>query len=63
MLIDEYNDFENTLTELNDKETTNTIKFNSTNKHSRSFKSQCDSIELSDLVKIYFEPNLAKKFS
>ena len=62
MLIDEYNDFENTLTELNDKEAANAIRFNS-NKHSRSFKSQCDSIELSDLVKIYFEPNLAKKFS
>jgi hypothetical protein len=28
----------------------------------KTFKNQCDSIELSNVVKVYFEPSLVKKF-
>ena len=73
MLIDEYDDFEDLIIEMlpdNNKETTcvsNIAKKTETNLNKsiklRTFKYQCDSIELSSMVKVYFEPSLAKKFS
>ena len=64
MLIDEMNDFEESMLDLVDKETYQKIAISNTNQNlkQRTFKNQCDSIELSNIVKIYFEPSLAKKF-
>lgn len=73
MLIDEVNDFEDSMYELLDKDdeengqqkgiTAAAITSGSDrNLKQKTFKNQCDSIELSNVVKVYFEPSLVKKF-
>lgn len=65
MLIDEVSDFEDSMLELLDKDDTyqkSNQNNSNRNLNQKNFKSQCDSIELSNTVKIYFEPSLAKKF-
>lgn len=60
MLIDEYKDFEGSVFELAGKEATKSFN-NDLIKNSRNYKS-CEAIDLSNEVKIYFEPSLNKKF-
>ena len=76
MLIDEVNDFEDSMLELLNKEeedcgnqksiaaTASAAITNGTERRlkQKTFKNQCDSIELSNIVKVYFEPSLDKKF-
>ena len=75
MLIDEVNDFEDSMLELLNKEeedcgnqksiaATASAATNGTewSLKQKTFKNQCDSIELSNIVKVYFEPTLVKKF-
>ncbi len=61
MLEDEYNDFEEDVIKLTGKEVSKTSGDN-VNRNSRTYRSQCDIIELSSTVKIYFEPSLNKKY-
>jgi len=60
MLKDEYGDFEEDVVKLTGKEFSKTVE--NVNKNSRTYRSQCDIVELSNTVKIYFEPSLNKKF-
>ena len=61
MLIDEYSDFESIVLKIaGKKRNLNTLESNSI--QITKNKNLCESIELSNIVKIYFEPYLAKKF-
>lgn len=64
MLIDEVNDFEDSMLDLVDADMPQKSITNAANRNlkQKNFKNQCDSIELSNIVKIYFEPSLVKKF-
>jgi hypothetical protein len=78
MLIDEVNDFEDSMLELLNKDEEDCVHQKSItataaapvmitsgverNLKQKTFKNQCDSIELSNVVKVYFEPSLVKKF-
>lgn len=64
MLIDEVNDFEDSMLDLLDTDMPQKSITNAANRNlkQKNFKNQCDSIELSNIVKIYFEPSLVKKF-
>ena len=64
MVIDEVNDFEDSMLDLVDVDTPQKSITNAANRNlkQKNFKNQCDSIELSNVVKIYFEPSLVKKF-
>merc|ERR1712150_13714 len=61
ILVDEYKDFEESIFELTGKETTKSIS-NDLARNSRNYKSPCEVIDLTNVVKIYFEPSLNKKF-
>lgn len=61
MLIDEYGDFRESVLELTGCH--QKLSFSDAkNKNSLSYKSQCEVIDLSGVVKLYFEPQLTKKF-
>jgi hypothetical protein len=68
MLIDEYSDFEKIILEnMNAEANASSSSLNSSlylckNLIQQNLKNNSNSIELSDNVKIYFEPALAKKF-
>lgn len=64
MVIDEVNDFEDSMLDLVDADMPQKSITNAANRNlkQKNFKNQCDSIELSNIVKIYFEPSLVKKF-
>jgi hypothetical protein len=62
MLIDEYADFRESVLELTGCLHQKQFANDSKNKSSLNYKSQCEAVDLSGVVKVYFEPQLTKKF-